>query len=141
MAAGQDDPYLWLEEVEGERALDWVKRENARSLALLEADQRYGTLYQEALAIVTATDRIPYPRFIGDRLANFWQDTVHVRGLWRETSLGSFLTGEPEWQTVLDIDALAAADGRNWVYQGGSVLPPDYRRALVNLSDGGKDAH
>jgi prolyl oligopeptidase len=136
-----DDPFLWLEEIEGERALQWVRRENARSLALLEADPRYRALYREALAIVTASDRIPYPRFLGDGLANFWQDEAHVRGLWRETSLASFLTSEPEWQTVLDIDALAAADGRNWVYQGGSVLPPDYRHALVSLSDGGKDAH
>jgi prolyl oligopeptidase len=136
-----DDPFLWLEEVEGEAALDWVRRENARSLALLEADPRCGVLHQQALAIVTASDRIPYPRFLGDRLANFWQDAAHVRGLLRETSLQSFTGAAPEWHTLLDIDALAAADGRNWVYQGTAVLPPDYRRALVSLSDGGKDAH
>ena len=135
-----DDPFLWLEEVEGAAALAWVRAENARSLGLLEADPRYAALYAAALAVVTAADRIPYPRFLGDRLANFWQDEGHVRGLWRATSLASFATAEPEWQTLIDVDALAAAEGRNWVFQGASCLPPDYRRCLVSLSDGGKDA-
>ena len=135
-----DDPFLWLEEVEGARALAWVRAENARSLALLEGDPRYRGMYREALAVVTAADRIPYPSFLGDRLVNFWQDEVHVRGLWRTTSRASFATAEPEWQILLDVDALAAAEGRNWVFHGASVRPPDYRRALVKLSDGGKDA-
>ena len=136
-----DDPFLWLEEVEGEAALQWVRRENARSLALLEGDPRYAALYRDALAAVTAPDRIPYPRFLGERLANFWQDDAHARGLWRTTSLAAFAAAEPDWRTLLDIDALAAAEGRNWVFHGGGVLPPDYRRALASLSDGGKDAH
>ena len=135
-----DDPFLFLEEVEGEAALQWVRRENARSLALLEGDPRYAGLYQEALNVVTAPDRIPYPGFLGDRLVNFWQDDGHVRGLWRWTSLTSFATAEPDWQVLLDVDGLADAEGRNWVFHGASVLPPDCRRALVSLSDGGKDA-
>ena len=135
-----DDPFLWLEEVEGAAALDWVRGQNARSLALLEGDPRYPGLHAAALAVVTASDRIPYPRFLGDRLANFWQDDEHVRGVWRATSLASFRAPEPEWQTLIDVDALAAAEGCNWVYQGASVLPPDDRRCLVSLSDGGKDA-
>ena len=136
----EDDLFLWLEEVEGARALGWVRAENARSLAVLEGDPRYAELYREALAVISAPDRIPYPSFLGDRLANFWQDDVHVRGLWRSTSLGSFATAEPDWQKVLDVDALAVAEARNWVFQGASVLPPDYRCALVSLSDGGRDA-
>ncbi len=135
-----DDPFLWLEEVEGEAALAWVRQQNARSLVLLESDPRYAVLYRDALAVVTARDRIPYPRFLGDGLANFWQDDEHVRGLWRATGVASFRTAEPEWQTLLDIDALAAAEGRNWVFQGATCLPPDYRSCLISLSDGGKDA-
>src|SRR6266536_590943 len=136
----EDDPFLWLEEVEGAAALQWVREQNGRSLVLLEADPRYREMYRDALAVLTAPDRIPYPSFLGDRLANFWQDDVHVRGLWRTTSPAGFATAEPDWQTLLDVDALAAAESRNWVFHGSSVLPPDYRRALVKLSDGGKDA-
>ncbi|HVC57763.1 MAG TPA: S9 family peptidase, partial [Stellaceae bacterium] len=135
-----EDPFLWLEEVEGAAALQWVRAENARSLAALESDPRYAANYRAALAVVTAVDRIPYPRFLGDRLANFWQDEEHARGLWRVTSAASYATPQPLWQTLLDVDALAAAEGRNWVFQGAACLPPDYRRALVSLSDGGKDA-
>jgi prolyl oligopeptidase len=135
-----DDPFIWLEDVEGDAALRWVRRENARSLARLEADPRYAALYQEALAVVTASDRIPYPSFRGERLANFWQDDAHPRGLWRATSLASYQTAAPEWRTVLDIDALAAAEGRNWVFHGATYLPPDDNRCLVSLSHGGKDA-
>src|SRR5258708_5185885 len=101
----EDDPFLWLEEVEGARALAWVRAENARSLAVLEGDPRYAALYRDALSVITAPDRIPYPGFLGDRLANFWQDDAHVRGLWRRTTLASFATAEPEWQTILDVDA------------------------------------
>jgi len=135
-----DDPHLWLEEVEGERALAWVRAENARSLAVLEADPRYRAFYEAALAIVAAQDRIPYPWFRGARLANFWQDATQVRGRLRETGLAEFRRREPRWETLLDIDALAAAEGRNWVFQGAVPLPPQDRRCLVALSDGGKDA-
>src|SRR6266571_4472714 len=135
-----NDPFLWLEEFEGTAALQWVREQNARSLSLLESDPRYAEMYREALAVITAPDRIAYPSFLGDRLANFWQDEAHVRGLWRATSLASFATPEPDWQNLLDIDALAASEERNWVFHGASVLRPDYRRALVSLSDGGKDA-
>ena len=136
----ETDPFLWLEDVEGDQALAWVRGENARSVGLLEADPRYQHLYNTALKIITAEDRIPYPRFLGHALANFWQDGAHVRGLWRKTTLASFRAAEPEWRIVLDIDALAAAEGRNWVHQGAVALPPDDRRCLVFLSDGGKDA-
>ena len=135
-----DDPFIWLEEVDGEAALQWVRRQNARSLAALEGDPRYAELYRQALAIVTAPDRIPYPSFRGERLANFWQDDGHPRGLWRTTTLASFKTAAPDWRTLLDIDALSASEGRNWVFHGAAHLPPHYRRCLVSLSDGGKDA-
>ncbi len=136
----QDDPFLWLEDVEGDAALAWVRGQNARTVALLEADPRYRQLYDTALNIITAEDRIPYPSFRGEGVANFWQDSGHVRGLWRQTTLASYRSSEPHWETVLDIDALAAAEDKNWVYQGGQMLPPEDRLALVGLSDGGKDA-
>jgi prolyl oligopeptidase len=136
----EPDPFLWLEDVEGGKALDWVREQNARTLAELEADPRYPGLHDAALKIVTAQDRIPYPRLLGDALANFWQDDIRVRGLWRRTTLDSYRTAEPRWEPVLDIDALAAAEGKNWVFHGGITLPPDDRLALIGLSDGGKDA-
>src|SRR5262249_28790639 len=136
----ESDPFLWLEDIEGAKALAWVREQNARTLALLERDPRYLRMLTEARAIITAPDRIPYPSFLGERLVNFWQDDRHVRGLWRKTTLESFKAPEPHWETLLDIDALAAAEQRNWVFHGAVSLPPDYRRALVSLSDGGKDA-
>jgi prolyl oligopeptidase len=135
-----NDPFLWLEDIDGPRALAWLRAENARSLARLESDPRYSAFLSEARAIITAADRIPYPSFLGDDLVNFWQDEAHVRGLWRRTTLDSFRVAEPRWETLLDIDALAAAEGRNWVFHGIVSLPPEYRRCLVSLSDGGKDA-
>jgi prolyl oligopeptidase len=140
VAMTDTDPFLWLEDVEGDEARAWVREENARTLGLLEADPRYQGLYDAALKIITAEDRIPYPSFHREGLANFWQDSGHVRGVWRKTTLASYRGSEPQWHTVLDIDALAAAEGKNWVYQGGQTLPPDDRLALVGLSDGGKDA-
>ena len=134
------DPLLWLEEVEGKTALDWVATENKRSLDLLQADPRYEALHSAALKIVNASDRVPMPSFRAGGIDNFWQDQDAVRGVWRRTSLDSYRTKAPQWETVLDIDALAKAEGANWVYKGADCLAPDERLCLVALSDGGKDA-
>ncbi|MFC5390531.1 prolyl oligopeptidase family serine peptidase [Brevundimonas bullata] len=135
------DPYIWLEEVEGERAMDWVKAHNATSLGTLQGDPRYETLHQQALDIVQSRDRIPSPGFTHDgHVDNFWQDAEHVRGIWRRTTLDSYRTDAPTWETILDIDALSAAEGKNWVYKGATCLAPEERYCLLSLSDGGKDA-
>ncbi|WP_374470097.1 prolyl oligopeptidase family protein [Phenylobacterium sp.] len=140
-AAPNDDPYTWMEEIEGARALDWAKAENARSLPKLQNDPRYQGLYADALKIATATDRIPSVGFAGDgSLRDFWQDREHVRGIWRTTSLESYRSGKPEWRTIIDVDALAKAENANWVWHGADCLEPDERLCLVALSDGGKDA-
>ena len=138
---GKDDPYLWMEEIEGTRALDWAKAQNARSLPVLQGDARYADLEAKALAILNAKDRVPGASFAGDgSLRNFWQDKDHVRGIWRKTTLESYRTAEPAWETILDIDALSKAEGANWVFKGASCLPPADTRCLVTLSNGGKDA-
>jgi prolyl oligopeptidase len=138
---GKDDPYIWMEEIEGTRALDWAKAQNARSLPVLQGDPRYADLQAKALKILNAKDRVPSVSFAGDgSLRNFWQDADHVRGLWRKTTLESYRTETPVWETILDIDALSKAEGANWVFKGASCLPPDDTRCLVTLSNGGKDA-
>jgi prolyl oligopeptidase len=139
-AATADDPYLWLEEVEGERALGWVRERNAKSLAVLQADPRYAKFEADALRILEAKDRIPNPGFVNNEIQNFWQDPQQVRGLWRRTTLDSYRTAEPRWETILDVDALSAAEKANHVYRGSNCLPPEYNRCLISLSNGGKDA-
>ncbi|WP_298158669.1 prolyl oligopeptidase family serine peptidase [Brevundimonas sp.] len=135
------DPYLWLEEVEGDRAMAWVNEHNTRSLGVLQGDPRYDGLHEQALALVQARDRIPAPGFTHDgHIDNFWQDATHVRGIWRRTTVDSYRTDAPEWETILDLDALSTAEGKNWVYKGASCLPPEERLCLISLSDGGKDA-
>jgi prolyl oligopeptidase len=138
---GKDDPYLWMEEIEGTRAMDWAKAQNARTLPVLQGDARYATLESQALAILNAKDRIPGVSFAGDgTLRNFWQDKDHVRGIWRKTTLDSYRGAEPAWETILDIDALSKAENANWVFKGASCLPPEDSRCLITLSNGGKDA-
>ena len=134
------DPYLWLEDMHGEKALAWVEEENARSLAVLKGDPRYEAFHQDALKIVNAADRIPMPELIGDTIYNFWQDPTNVRGLWRRTTPASYATAAPAWETVLDLDKLSADEKANWVWDGANCPPPDYRRCLIDLSDGGEDA-
>ena len=135
------DPHIWLEDVEGERAMEWVRAHNAKSLGVLQGDPRYEPLHQEALAIVQAQDRIPSPGFTRDgHIDNFWQDAQHVRGIWRRTTLDSYRTDAPQWETILDFDALATAENANWVYKGSTCLSRDERYCLISLSNGGKDA-
>ena len=140
-AADRPDPYLWMEEIEGERALAWARAENGRSLGVLQTDPQFAALHADALAIRNAKDRIPAVGFAGDdELRNFWQDANHVRGIWRRTTLASYRSEAPQWDVLLDIDALAATENANWVWSDVSCLPPEDRLCLVSLSDGGKDA-
>lgn len=137
---GTGDPFLWLEQVRGARAIAWVKAENAKTVAVLERDPRYHTFYAESLKIFESKERIPYPRYIGGLLYNFWQDHSHVRGILRRTTLTTYATTTPAWTTVLDLDAVAKAEKANWVFQGMTCRYPDERRCLFFLSDGGEDA-
>ena len=135
------DPYLWLEDVQSERVDAWVAEKNQHSLGTLQSDPRYEGLYQQALDILQSRDRIPGVSIQRDgSLENFWQDAEHVRGIWRRTSMDSYNTANPQWETILDFDALAAAEGANWVYKGATCLAPEGRYCLISLSDGGKDA-
>ena len=134
------DDHLALEEVEGAEAMAFVAESNRKALAALEGDPRYETFRAQAEAILTATDRIPSPSFLGGGIGNFWQDAANPKGVWRRTTLDSYRSGETRWETLIDVDALARAEGRDWVWKGADCLAPDETRCLVSLSDGGKDA-
>jgi len=144
VAAPQDtDPFLWLEEVEGEEALSWVRSQNERSLAELEAHPDYAGNLAKALAIVTSDDRIAYGTIRDGLVYNFWQDETNTRGLWRRTTQASYESAAPEWETVLDFDQLSADEDKNWVYKGTDCFRPkgaDKTLCMISLSDGGKDA-
>ncbi len=141
--SGEDDPLIWMEEVEGERALAWVRSQNDRTLAELQSDPRYEAYEDAAKQILTSKERIPYGRIRGEYVYNFWQDQKNVRGLWRRTSRESYATEEPEWETLVDFDQLAEEEGKNWVFKGSFTFhdkKTDNYHTLVSLSDGGKDA-
>jgi prolyl oligopeptidase len=135
-----DDPFIWLEEVEGQRALDWVRTENDRTLKRLTGDPRFEDLYEEGLEDLTKTDRLPGMNIIGEHTYDLLQDADHVRGLWRRAPLESFLSGEPEWEPVLDLDELADKEARSWVFRGAVSIYPDHDRCMLMLSPGGSDA-
>ncbi|MEQ8935075.1 MAG: hypothetical protein RIE56_04710, partial [Amphiplicatus sp.] len=142
-AAAQDkgaDPYAFLEEIEGAKAIAWAKKENARSLPALEADPRFAPMREEALAILTSTDRLATGAIHNGAVYNFWQDETNVRGLWRRASVESFKAAAPEWETVLDFDKLAEDEGENWVHGDINCLSPEYRHCMIEMSYGGKDA-
>jgi len=138
--ADDDDPYLWMEEVENEKALTWAKERADADTAVLEAVPEFSEIQAEIFEIYNSQDRIPTPVIRGDWIYNFWQDSEHVRGIWRRTSMSEFPKGEPSWETVLDLDVLAEADDENWVWKGADCLEPEHRRCMIALSRGGADA-
>lgn len=138
--AEHSDPYRWLEDVDGETALDWVRARNAVTESTLAATAEFAATEAAVLAVLDSDAKIPMVQKIGELYYNFWRDAGHERGLWRRTTLESYRTENPRWETVLDLDALNAADGEDWVWHGAAVLRPGYRKALINLSHGGSDA-
>lgn len=139
-ASTSDDPYVWLEDVTGDKAIDWVKARNAKSQAVMEADPRFNELREDLLAILDSDARIPFVSKQGEFYYNFWRDKKNERGLWRRTTLEQYKQKDPKWEVILDLDALGKAEKENWVWKGASLLRPDYKRALVTLSRGGADA-
>ncbi len=134
-----DDPHLWLEDITGDDALDWVRAHNEPTLAEL-CDDRFEQMRREALEVLDTDSRIPYVRRRGEYLYNFWRDAANPRGLWRRTTLDSYRSEEPDWDVLVDVDALARDDDANWVWAGADVIEPDFTRALISLSRGGSDA-
>src|SRR5579862_8790061 len=112
------DPFLWLEQAHGERAMQWVKAENVKTDAVLERDPRFESLFHNAKVILEAKDRIPEPSVIAGRIFNFWQDADHTHGIWRQTSLVDYQGAAPNWRTVIDLDALSKSEKANWFWKG-----------------------
>ncbi len=135
-----DDPFQWLEDVQGDKALAWAREHNAKTLAVLEARPEYKPVYARTLEILDSKEKIPTPELFGETVYNFWKDDMHERGIWRRTTLASYRTAAPQWETVLDVDALAKADGEPWVFHGATCFAPAYVRCMVSLSRGGSDA-
>ncbi|WP_082959312.1 prolyl oligopeptidase family serine peptidase [Mycobacterium mantenii] len=134
-----EDPYLWLEDVTGDEALDWVRARNEPTLARFR-DENFERMRVEALEVLDTDARIPYVVRRGEYLYNFWRDAANPRGLWRRTTLDSYRTDSPQWDVLIDVDELGRADGEKWVWAGATVIYPEYTRALVSLSRGGSDA-
>lgn len=135
-----EEEFLWLEEVEGARALQFAKEHNEATFAKLQKQSAYGVYEKEIRRIALAKDRVPDVSLRNGQLYNFWQDETHVRGLWRRTSVKSYRSKSPEWETVLDLDVLAKVENENWVWKGAECLEPAEDLCLIKLSRGGKDA-
>ncbi|WP_420814044.1 prolyl oligopeptidase family serine peptidase [Nakamurella deserti] len=135
-----DDPFLWLEDVTGDTALDWVRARNAETVSVWADDDTFRALEARVLAVLDTDARIPYVTPRGPHLYNFWKDAEHPRGLWRRTTLDAYRDGSPDWDVLIDVDALAAAENENWVWSSAQVLRPAQDRVLVSLSRGGADA-
>jgi prolyl oligopeptidase len=142
MNAGDDpeDPFLWLEDVLGERPMVWVKERNAESLGALARSEEFRVMEGRIRGILDSDERIPTIEKEGDYYYNFWRDARNPRGLWRRTTLDEYRKDKTAWEVVLDLDALARREGENWVWHGAEVLRPGHRRALISLSRGGADA-
>lgn len=141
------DENAWLEDVEGDTQLDWVRERNAGEAARIAGTAEFATTRDRILAMLDSDAKIPDVSKIGDHYYNFWKDADHERGLWRRTTLDSYRGEHPDWETVLDLDALSEAEGENWVWHGATVLrrtagssTDDHRLAMIDLSRGGADA-
>ena len=140
-APQDDDPYLWLEDIEGVKALDWVKKENAATDKLIVTRPGFEADRKRARAILDDDRQIAMPgEVMGQTITNFWRDESNPRGLWRQSPLDAYLAGKPVWTTLIDVDALGKAEKQSWVWHGADCLAPEYKRCLVSLSPGGTDA-
>jgi len=135
-----EDPYLWLEEIEGEKALKWVNSHNNTTTTILKRHPEFKEINKTILEILNSKDRIAYPSIKGDYVYNFWQDDTNERGIWRRTRLTKYIKNAPEWETILDLDVLSKEEGERWAFKGATFLYPEFDICMLNLSRGGSDA-
>ena len=135
-----DDPFLWLEDIHGDRALDWVKQQNAATAKQFVDNAEFARTRDSILEVLDSEARIPYVNRMGNHLYNFWRDKAHPRGVWRRTTLAEYRKAEPAWEVLLDVDALNKAENKRWVFKDVECLKPAYERCLVSLSPDGGDA-
>ncbi len=140
MTAQSQDPFQYLEEVDGTRALEFVNHQNQLSFDKLSLQPEYEQVFKKSLDIYNSKDRIEMPSVYGKYIYNFWQDPQHIRGIWRRTTVKKYDSGQPEWETILDLDAMQKKDSIKWVFKGADGLFPDYNRFMISLSKGGGDA-
>jgi prolyl oligopeptidase len=138
-AQPDNDPYLWLSDIHGDKALAWVAQQNAKSDAALTKDPDYAATRAAILASLDTKDRIPLGKLDHGEIYNFWQDADHVRGLWRRTTVADYRNASPNWEVLLDVDKLDADKHANWVFHGANCSS-SMKRCLVDLSPGGGDA-
>jgi prolyl oligopeptidase len=134
------DPYLWLEEIDGKKALNWVREKNEATINIFKKHPAFRDIYKKSIDIYNSNERIAYPSIARNYVYNFWQDPKNERGIWRRTKLDEYLKSSPKWETLLDIDSISKLEGKQWVFKGVVRLYPDYDRCLVYLSSGGGDA-
>lgn len=139
IATAQEDPYIWMEEVESEKSLEWVNHQNQLTKEKISKIEGFNELQHRFEEVYNDKDKIVYPSTIGEFVYNFWKDDTHKRGIWRRTKRSDFLSGNYTWETILDIDALSEKEGKKWVFHGANWLEPDYATCLISLSDGGTD--
>jgi len=135
----ETDENLWLEDIYGEKPLAWVTEQNARTRTMLDSPS-FAETSERILEVLDSSDRIPGISKFGDFYYNFWKDADHPRGIWRRTTLDEYRKPDPEWEILLDLDALGRSEGTAWVWNGAILRFPDYNRALLRLSPDGGDA-
>ncbi len=139
-SAAVEDPYLWLEDTDGAKAMDWVKARDAESVKAYGSSPAFEERDAQLLEVMDSDARIPYVGKMGEHYYNFWRDKAHPRGIWRRTTLLEYRKEHPTWETVIDVDALGKEEGVNWVWHNADCLKPEYRHCLISLSRGGADA-
>ncbi len=137
----QEDPYIWLEEVDGTKAMEFVKTQNDKTVDVLKKNKVYDQLYSNTLKVLNSKERIVYATITGEYAYNFWQDSDHERGIWRRQLKSDYESGQSNWEILLDVDALSKKEQKKWVFHGATPLYPGNTRYLISLSNGGGDAN
>ena len=132
--ANENDPYIWLENIDGKAAMAWVEARNQETRKVLAQSESFAASERRLRAILDSSDRIPHISKYGPHYYNFWRDAEHPRGLWRRVTLEQYRKREPAWETVLDVDSLARDENENWVFAHAEFLEPTYDRCMIALS-------
>ena len=134
------DQFEYLEQVNSEKALEWVTEQTAATKNAMESYKDFNSFQDEAYKLLTSPERIISVTVNGDYVYHLLQNKNYIKGLWRRQSLRDYKAQKSNWENVLDLDALSKKEAKSWSLKGADCLSPEYRRCLLSLSNGGGDA-
>ena len=140
LQAPDDDPYLWLEEIDGAARARLGRRANRGDLAALRLRALRAGSRRAGRAVGPAGQDPDGHAARRARSTISGRTRANPRGLWRAHHMASYRDADAGMGGPARCRRARRDEGEDWIWAGATTLPRTHDRAILRLSRGGGDA-